>query len=368
MRKLSTVAVALLVSGILYAQTIEIIDTLATRILPVAGIGICKSEDYIYAAQGTYGIMIYRVTETHIVEDERFSFGSDLGDNVIDVAIYKNSSGREMLAALFNCPSKLLQFFYVNTPTDLQPVTMIESPESYIVGHSVSYDHGWILACSKENTGDKGGFYLMDGHSPVSTAIVDEWWPADNVIVTDAVVLTPGDPGWIVASILDNSASANRLQVFEFYNDYAEMTPLPASYALPATSKPGEIATGWFNSSTELNFYVALGPDGVGAYKILFETGEITPTGTWTSPNVSDIRSIARWGNRLYCADYCTTHSADAYALHIIALDTLTMGFDGTVTPVSLHGRLGRDVCADSSKVWIIADVPRGSDTSPGAR
>jgi len=368
MRKLFILV--MLVAVFAGAQTIEITDTLATRMLYTAGTGMCKLSDYVYVAQGNWGIRIYRVSGPSIVETGEYIYGSDWGENVIDLDAYSDPYGGNMMVALFNTPAKLLQFFEVTSPTVLTPIKVITPPASNIIGNNLWFGNGWILASVLINTGDKGGLYLLDGHNPTTTAIVDEWWPSGDIIVSDAIIVKTGRPGWIAAALWDKAGDGanNEIKVFKFYHEYGILTATSISLALPSTAEPGEMVTGWMNSDYDICFYLALGPDGVGAYKISYEDGSISEIDTWTSPNVSDIKSIARWGNRLYCADHCTTHSADAYALHIVALDTLTMGFDTTVTPVSLHGRLGRDVCADSSEVWIIADVPKGSDESSGAR
>ncbi len=368
MRKVYLIPVVLLAS-LIWAQ-ISVTDTLGTRLLPECGWGITKLGTRLYVPAGRYGIRIYDIHLPHTVTPEgEYKTGEYWESELaVDAVAFTDPTGHRRMAVVYQSPTVLMRFFDLTSYSDPSLLTTITPSLGRLIGQSVSYNEGRLILTARYSDDNQGVFYfynVRDGN------LVGEyhWWSESGRIITDGVYLPggTGSPDWIVISMWDSAGvgGGNALRSFAIHDD-GYITQC-STYTLAASAHPHNIVPGW-SDGFYTSFYVALGPNGAGAFKINRLTGAIQLINTVDDTTMSDIVDISRWGNRLFMADHCTTYSASAYALHIFEIDTVNMGISTTPSPVHIHGRNARAVWGDSSSVWIVADMPQGSDSSPGAR
>ena len=360
----------LMVSALAFAQdTIRVTDTLGTRLLPECGLGITKLGNYLYVPAGKYGINIYNIyIPTTVSLSGNWKVGEIWESELAkDAVAFVDPTGHRRMAVIYESPYVLMRYFDLSSYTSPTVVKTIKPYSEKIIGNSVSYSSGKLLVTARYHDSNQGVFYLYDVATGTPT-LVYTWWAESERVIADAALLPTGDPAWIVIALWDSAGvgGGNALRSFAYYPD--GYVASGSTYALPSTSRPYRIVPGWADASGDMGFYVALGQDGVGAFKIDRRTGAISLVNTYDDATMSEIVDVDRWGNRLFAADHCTTYASTAYALHILELDTTSMGISTSVVPAHIHGRNARAVYGDSSAVWVVADVPQGSDTTAGAR
>ncbi|MCD6531122.1 hypothetical protein J7K99_01595 [bacterium] len=364
-------AIAIIIlSGVLLAQ-ISITDTLGTRLLPECGLGITHLDNYLYIPAGKYGVRIYDISAPSTVSPAgEWKAGDEWESEIaVDAVAFVDLSGHKKLAVLYNSPYVMMRYLNLDASYTSPSVDATIYPDTHMLkGISIYQSLGKLLVAARFHNDNQGVLYVYDVSTGSTPHLMHTWWADSGKVMNDAVLLTSGEPCWIVVTLWDSTGTSggSALQSFALYDDWS--MEAGSTYALPSGCVPHRIAPGWADASGDMGFYVALGEDGVGAYKLDRRTGAISEVNTYDDANMEDIVDVARWGNRLFAADHCTTYSATAYALHIFELDTTTMAISTSVTPAHIHGRNGRAVWGDSSAVWVVADIPQGSDTTAGAR
>ncbi|HDG68069.1 MAG TPA: hypothetical protein ENG11_02850 [candidate division Zixibacteria bacterium] len=262
----------------------------------------------------------------------------------------------------------MISILDITTPTNPTVVKKIPIPFKPYVARCADTREN-VLAIAVEPFGRGQGrvvlYNLLHFDDSLSLHHSATWMGEGGYNIEDMIVCSK----YIIITQWNDSASCRGRILSLEYDDVTGCFIAPKDTLELWDVHPYGIAKGVYRMDDTLYtlyFYVALGPDGVGTYKLRLVNGTIEPGGTWTKTDTTkDVRDVVRYGNRLFMYNH-ESDSTNIVGIIVAPIDTTT--WMPTDTIAVYPARYVRAVWADSTRVYYIGDMSKGSGTAPGAR
>lgn len=334
-----------------------------THLLPEGVTSFVKIGNYIYTAAGNWGVVIYDVSDSSNIVQAGVWRADESDFTAQTVTEVLNRSGK--LVVVHQGPGFEVSILDLSSPTN---PTLIGHVTDRMLFHSHANPvvhcadiWGNILAMGIDSAGTgQGGVMLVnttDPHFPIFGSV---WWGESGYNIEDIISYSK----YIIITQWNSSSSSGRIVSLEYDDVNGSFINQKYTYVLGGTHPYG-IARGISRGDT-LYFYVALGPNGVGTYK-LRNDGTIVPVGAaWAKTDTTDdVRNLFAYGDRLFICNF-ESDTTNITGIIVAPIDTTT--WMPTDTVAVYPARYVRAAWADSNRVYFIGDMSKGSGTAPGAR
>jgi len=362
MRKIGMLVSLAAAFGMVFAVSITLTKE-GTHLLPEGVTSFVKIGNYIYTAAGNWGVVIYDVSDSSNIVQAGV-WRADENDFTTQTVTEVLDGGDNKLVVLHQGPGFEISLLDISSPTT--PSVISHVTDRMLFGSfgnrvvrcaDIFYN---IVAIGIEKAGiGQGGVMLVNIIHPDSLFLGSVWWGESDYNIEDIIAYS----NYLVITQWNSDSSRGRIVSLEYDDVSGYYIAQKDTYSLGGYHPYG-IAKGVYREEM-LYFYVALGSNGVGTYKLLPD-GTILSVGTWTKTDTTDdVRDLFVYGDRLFICNF-ESDTSNITGIIVAPIDTTT--WMPTDTVAVYPARYVRAAWADTNRVYFVGDISKGSGTAPGAR